>query len=173
MSLNNFDAATSLVESMQISAQYVRITAGQREGTVGMVMDHKSEYYSSHEYRIKVRGRRSFWIKGSELLHLKNWDGGTNYVQRTEVPRYNDLMGRQIDVGHTIYFPRGTEGALCDMIMGTVKKISDKGTIYVKVFMNSQGGELVAETIRVGRPSQAMIIDKGMFDQVLLAKLSM
>jgi hypothetical protein len=81
-------------------------------------------------------------------------------------------MGREIEVGHTILFPRGTEGARVDMVMGTVKKISSKGAIYALLFKNSQGGDLVDGLVRVGKPGSAMIIDKGTVDQVLLAKLS-
>lgn len=172
MSLNNYNSATHLIKSMESGAQYVKVTAGPRAGSVGRVMSVRSKYYSAHDYQLAIKGRRSFWMKGSDLIHLPNHRGGTHYSHNRETPTYNDLMGRTIDVGHTILFPRGTEGARVDMVMGTVRKISDKGAIYAKLFKSGQGNEVADELVRVGKPGSAMIIDKGALDQVVLAKLA-
>jgi len=171
MNLNNYNAAMTLIKGMEDGTQFVRVTAGLREGTVGRVVSVRSKYYSAHDYQIAVTGRRSFWMKGSELEHLEDWKGGTRYSEVTEIPRHHDLMGRTIEIGHTILFPRGTEGARVDMVMGTVHKISDKGAIYAKVFKSVKGENLSA-SIRVGKPNSAMIIDRGTVDQVMLAKLT-
>jgi hypothetical protein len=171
MNLNNYQAAMSLIASMEDGPQFVRVIAGLREGTVGRVMSVRSKYYSAHDYQLAVGTRRGFWIKGSELEHLPNWKGGTHFAEDPETPRFNDLMGRTIEIGHTIIFPRGTEGARVDMVMGTVKKISDKGTIYAKLFKSAQGNT-ATDLVRVGKPASAMILDKGTVDQVMLAKLS-
>jgi len=172
MSLNNYNAATNLIKSMEDGAQYVRVVAGPREGTVGRVMSVRSKYYSAHDYQLAVNGRRSFWMKGSDLEHLSNWRGGTHFSNNPQTPVYNDLLGRRLEVGQTILFPRGTEGARVDMVMGTVKKISDKGAIYAKLFKSGQGNELEDGLVRVGKPGSAFIIDKGAADQVMLAKLA-
>jgi hypothetical protein len=172
MSLNNFNSATYLIKAMEDGAQYVRVVAGPREGTVGRVMSVRSKYYSAHDYQLAVKGRRSFWMKGSDLEHLENWHGGTHYAKNSETPTFNDLMGRRLEVGQTILFPRGTEGARVDMVMGTVRKISDKGAIYAKLFKSGHGNELDDCLVRVGKPGSAMIIDKGTADQVMLAKLA-
>lgn len=173
MSLNNHHSAMALIKAMDTGPQFVRITAGSRKGTVGRVMEVRSKYYSAHDYQLAVRGRRAFWVKGSELEHLGDWKGGTHYANNPATPTYHDLMGRQIEVGHTILFPRGTEGARVDMVMGTVRKISEKGTIYARLFKSGQGNEVSNDLVRVGKPSSAMILDKGTVDQVMLAKLSM
>jgi hypothetical protein len=173
MNLNNYHAATSLIKSMEDGPQFVRIISGVREGTVGRVVSVRSKYYSAHDYQLSVNGRRSFWMKGSELEHLADWKGGTHFVEdRETTPRFNDLMGRTIEIGHTILFPRGTEGARVDMVMGTVKKISDKGAIYAKLFKSAQGNK-AGDLVRVGKPTSAMILDGGTVNQVMLAKLSM
>lgn len=173
MNLNNFHAATTVIESMKEGPQYVRVIAGPREGTVALVMSVHSKYYSAHDYQVSVKGRRSFRMKGSDLEHLPEWGGGTHFAHNDETPTYNDLMGRTIEVGHTILFPRGTEGARVDMVMGTVRKISDKGAIYARLFKSGQGNEIGKKLVRVAKPNSAMILDKGTVDQVLLAKLSM
>lgn len=172
MSLNNFNTATYLIKSMESGPQYVRVTAGPREGTVGRVMSVRSKYFSSHDYQLAVKGRRSFWMKGSDLEHVEDWKGGTHYAVCHDTPSHHDLMGRTIEVGQTILFPRGTEGARVDMVMGTVKKISDKGAIYAKLFKSGQGNEVGSELVRVGKPNSAMIISKDLGDHVMLAKLA-
>jgi len=173
MSLNYYQAAMDLLKAMTDGPQFVRVTAGPREGTVARVMQVNSKYYSAHEFQITVKGKRPFWIKGSMLEHLTDWAGGTHFNEDKTTPSYNDLMGRTIEVGHTILFPRGTEGARVDMVMGTVRKISDKGTIYAKLFKSGQGNnEVEGAVVRVGKPSSAMILDKGTVDQVMLAKLT-
>lgn len=172
MSLNNFNTATSLMKAMEAGAQYVRVTAGPRKGTVGRVMAVKTKYYSAHDYQLAVKGRRSFWMKGSDLEHLEDWKGGTSHSRCDETPTFNDLMGRQIEVGHTLVFSRrASETSGSEMVMGTVRKISDKGAIYAKLFHSSQGG-VDSSLVRVGKPGSAMIIDKGTTDQVMLAKLA-
>lgn len=173
MSLNNFNTATALIKAMESGAQYVRVVAGPREGSVGRVMQVTSKYYSAHEYQISIKGKRAFWVKGSDLEHLPDWRGGTHYARNDETPSYNDLMGRRIEVGHTLVFSRRSgENGSSDMVMGTVKKISDKGAIYTKLFMSSQDGGCSSTLVRVGKPGSAMIIDKGTTDQVMLAKLA-
>lgn len=172
MSLNNFNTATSLIKAMESGAQYVRVTAGPRKGTVGRVMSVKSKYYSAHDYQLAVKGRRSFWMKGSDLEHLEDWKGGTHHARNDETPTFNDLMGREIEVGHTLVFSRrANETSGSEMVMGTVRKISSKGAIYAKLFHSSQGG-VDTSLVRVGKPGSAMIIDKGTTDQVMLAKLA-
>ena len=174
MSLNNYHTAMCLLKAMEDGAQFVRVTAGPREGTVGRVMQVNSKYFSAHEYQIAVKGKRPFWVKGSSLEHLEGWAGGTHFAEDKSTPTYHDLMGRTIEVGHTILFPRGTEGARVDMVMGTVRRISDKGAIYAKLFKSGQGNEEhVGRAVRVGKPNSAMILDKGTVDQVVMAKLSM
>lgn len=172
MSLNNYNSAMFLIKAMEAGAQYVKVVAGPREGTVGRVMSVRSKYYSAHDYQVAVKGRRSFWMKGSDLEHLENWRGGTHYAMNRETPVFNDLMGRRIEVGQTILFPRGTEGARVDMVMGTVRKISDKGAIYAKLFKSGHGNEIDDGLVRVGKPGSAMIIDKGTATQVMMAKLA-
>ena len=172
MSLNDFKTATTLIKAMEDGPQYVRVTAGSRIGTIGRVMMVRTKYYSAHDYQLAVKGRRSFWMKGSDLEHLPNHRSGTHYIVNHETPTYNDLMGRRIEVGQTILFPRGCEGARVDMVMGTVRRISNKGAIYAKLFKSGQGNDLGDGLVRVGKPGSAMIIDKGTTDQVMLAKLA-
>jgi hypothetical protein len=172
MSLNNYQTAMGLLKAMEDGPQYAKVIAGPRAGTIGRVMQVSSKYYSAHEYRLSVKGKRPFWVKGSFLEHLVNWAGGTFFAEDKATPFYNDLMGRRIEIGHTILFPRGTEGARVDMVMGTVKQISEKGTIYAKLFKSGQGNEdVLSALVRVGKPSSAMIIDNGTVNQVMLAKL--
>jgi hypothetical protein len=136
-------------------------------------MQVNSKYFSAHEYQLAVKGKRPFWVKGSNLEHLVDWHGGTHFAEDKTTPAYHDLMGRTIEVGHTILFPRGTDGARVDMVMGTVRKISDKGTIYARLFKSGLGNhEIKNAMVRVGKPSSAMILDKGTVDQVMLAKLA-
>lgn len=172
MSLNNYQTAMSLLKAMEDGPQFVRVTAGPREATVGRVMEVSSKYYSAHEYKIAVKGKRPFWVKGSNLEHLENWRSGTHFAEDKSTPTYHDLMGRTIEINHTILFPRGTEGARVDMVMGTVKKISDSGAIYARLFKSGQGNECSGSLVRVGKPNSAMILDKGTVDQVMLAKLT-
>jgi hypothetical protein len=172
MNLNHFKAASSLIESMKAGPQYVKITAGPRENTIGRVMSVRSKYYSAHDYQLSVAGRRSFWAKGSDLEHLRNHTGGTHYAYNGETPVYNDLMGRRLEVNQTILFPRGTEGARVDMVMGTIQKVSARGAIYARLFKSGQGNDLHEGMVRVGKPGSAMIIDRGTMDTVLLAKLA-
>lgn len=172
MSLNNYHTAMGLLKAMEDGSQFVRVTAGPREGTVGRVIQVNSKYYSAHEYQIAVKGKRPFWVKGSSLEHLENWGGGTHFAEDKTTPAYNDLMGRTICIGQTILFPRGTEGARVDMVMGTVKKISEKGTIYARLFKSGQGNEVLSELVRVGKPNSAMILDNGTVNQVMIAKLT-
>jgi len=171
VSLNNYHAAMGLIKAMEDGSQFVKIIAGTRLGTVGRVLQINSKYYSAHEFQIEVKGKRPFWIKGSHLEHLENWQGGTHFAQDNTTPSYNDLMGRKIEIGHTILFPRGTDGARVDMVMGTVKRISKTGAIYAVLFKSGQGNDVKKTPVRVGKPTSSMIIDKGTVDQVMLAKL--
>lgn len=174
MNLNMHQSAMTLLKAMEEGPQFVRVTAGPRVGTVGRVMQVNSKYYSAHEYQVAVKGKRPFWVKGSHLEHLANWRGGTHFAEDKTTPTYNDLMGRTIEVGHTILFPRGTDGARVDMVMGTVRRISNKGAIYARLFKSGQGNDdIKGALVRVGKPTSAMILDKGTVDQVMLAKLSM
>lgn len=173
MCLNHFNTATTLIEMMKDGPQYVRVTAGPRIGTIGRVLEVKSKYFSSHDYRLSVQGRKSFWVKGGILDHLKGYQGSTVYQIDRSVPQHHDLMGRVIEMGHTVLFPRSTEGAKVDMVLGTVKRISPKGTIYAKLFHNSQGSsQLASDLVRIGKPSSSLVIDTGTVDKVILAKLS-
>lgn len=173
MSLNHFNAATTLIEMMKDGPQFVEVILGPKIGTIGQVTEVRSKYYSAHDYRIAVKGHKAFWIKGHSLKHLQGYRGPTRYLIDRSIPRHFDIMGRKIEIGHTVLFPRITDGAKVDMVMGTVKRISEKGTIYAKLFHNSQGQEyLTSDLVRIGKPCRAMIIDNGTVDQVLLAKLS-
>ena len=172
MPLNDYNAATSLIKAMEDGAQYVRIVAGPRAGSVGRVLSVRSKYYSLHEYNLHIQGRRNFWMKGSELTHLKSWSGGTHLLVNKETPVFNDLMGRPIEVGHVVFFPRSIEGARMDQVIGTVKKIGDKGSIYVKLFKSATDGHDMDGLVRIGKPSSAVVIDKNTVNMVLLAKMT-
>lgn len=173
MCLNHFNTATTLIEMMKDGPQFVKVTVGPKSGTIGQVLEVRSKYFSSHDYRLSVQGRKSFWVKGGYLDHIRGYQGPTIYCVDHSIPRHHDLMGRMIDVGHTVLFPRSTEGAKVDMVMGTVKRISPKGTIYAKLFHNSQGpAHLESGLVRIGKPSSALVIDTGTVDKVVLAKLS-
>lgn len=170
MSLNHYNAATGLIAEMENGPQYVRVTAGSKLGSVGRVMEVRSKYYSVHDYRLQVGEKRSFWMKGGDLEHLPDWKGGTRLEINNNTPIHNDLMGNQIEVGSVLLFARGNEGTKADMSMGTVRKISPKGAIWVKLFKNSQG-DMPSALVRVAKPNSAMILSKHTMDQVLLAKL--
>lgn len=173
MSLDSYNSASFIREGMEHTSVFVRVTAGPKAGTVARVSDIRQKYFSAHDYHLAVKGRRRFWMKGADLEYLPNHDGSTIYIQDFETPEHNDLMGRRIDVGHVLLFPRSIiAGAKVEMVLGTVSKISAKGAIYAKLFKGSQGGEIASNAlVRVGKPSSAMIFDKNTQDQIMLAKL--
>lgn len=172
MSLNDYNSASQLITAMNDNPQFVRVIAGEREGTVGRVEEVRAKYYSVYDYKILVKDRRSFWINGSNLEHLEGFEGNTCWIVNRETPVYNDLTGRRIELGHTLLFPRAMEGGRIETVIGTVQKISPKGTIYAKIFMNSQMNQAYNQTVRVGKPSSTVILDNNTINQVMLAKLS-
>jgi hypothetical protein len=171
MSLNQYKNASQLIEAMEGGSQYVRVSAGNKRDSVGRVVEVRSRYYSAHDYLLDFgKGNRKCWFKGSEVEYLEGYQGHPRLCKNDEQPVHNDLMGRPIEVGVTILFPRSGDAGM-DMVMGTVRKISDKGAIYAKLF-KSGDGDLPNKLVRVGKPNSAMIMANDTMNQVLMAKLA-
>lgn len=171
MNLQHYDTATSLKASVVELEVFARITGGTRQGSVGKIIDVKSPFFSQHFYRIDITGKRPFWVDGSDLEVLMNYQGETQYVKVEETPTYQDMLGRDISVGNTVSFPRLITGGSVEMIMGTVRRISKGGALYVKPFMISGKQDCDAGEVRIGTPSRAMILDRDTVDEILMAKL--
>lgn len=167
--LSHYNNASMFQDSMKRGPQYVRVVNGPKSGSIGKVVAVRCKFYSSHDYQLAVKGRRSFWVKGADLEHIPNHDGSTKYVHDHTTPEHTDMLGRTIEVGHTLLFPRTTDGTI-EMVMATVRYISKKGAVYARPFKGTSVEMPVL--VRVGKPSIAMIIDKSTLDRVVMAKLS-
>lgn len=171
--LNNYEMATSLKEEVATSNTFARIVSGRRAGTVGRITDVRTLYFSDHEYRIRVQGRKQFWVKGSQLQLEFDHDGSTSFVEdTTTIPQYSDLQGRELRRGQTVVYPHFDVDAGVQMVMGTICKVSDSGTLYMKPF--NINGELGGDSklIRLNVPRRAMIVDRQTVDVTMMAKLS-
>lgn len=172
MDLQHYNTATSIKEEITTGKVYARVTSGTRAGSVGQIVDVRSPYYSQHFYRIAIKGKRPFWLNAEKLELLQDWQGETSYNKITETPAYKDMLGRVIEVGQTVTFPRLITSGSVEMVMGTVKRISESGALYVKAFLKSDNEDCDNREIRIGTPNRAMIVDRNTVDQVLLAKMS-
>ena len=166
INLSQYNHAMAFKEEMAKGPQYVEIIKGERKGTIGWVTDIKCRFHSSHLYQISAGGKRLFWIDGEYLKHLK---GQTTYVKVDLGIEVFDLLQRKISVGDVIMFPRSM-GNKVEMVIGTVKAISKKGAVYTRPFTSSSVD--MPSTVRVGKPSVAMIMDRTTIDRVVMAKLS-
>lgn len=172
MDLQHYDTATSIKEDVANGTFYVRVTSGNRQGSVARIIDVRSPYYSQHFYRLEIKGRKAFWINADKLEFIANHDGETHYNKVTETPTHNDMLGREIQVGQTVSFPRMITSGSVEMIMGTVKRISASGSVYVKAFLKSDNEECSNAEVRIGTPNRAMILDRSTVDSIMLAKMS-
>lgn len=172
MDLQHYDTANSIKEEGANGTFFARVTKGNRTGSVGRIIDVKSPYYSQHFYRLEIKGRRPFWLNAEKLEFLPNYDGDTIYNKITETPTHNDMLGREIQVGQTVSFPRMITSGSVEMIMGTVRRISESGAVYVKAFLKSDNEECSKGDIRIGTPNRAMILDRNTVDSIMLAKMS-
>lgn len=172
MDLQTYTTAASIKEQTSTSVVYARVIKGRRQGTVGRIIDVRSPYYSQHFYRLSVTGKRPFWVKDEVLELLTDWQGETQYCfDRDSVPTHKDMMGRDITLGSVLVFPRLITSGSVEMIMGTVRRISDSGTIYVAPFRNSDRDSPEKE-VSVGKPHRSTIIDKDTINQIMLTKMS-
>ncbi len=168
--MNQYEIAKFVTENMAVSPQFARISMGQRAGTVGRIVEVRSKYYSEHEYRLAVKGRRRFWVKGDDLQLLEDHQEGTQYMEDQTTPVFTDTMGRELVLDQTVIFPRSADGAL-EMVMGTIKKISTKGALYVRPFKIGQKMNVPKDLIRLACPNRALILDKSTVTEVMLTKL--
>ena len=172
MDLQHYSTAASIKDEAVKTQMFARVVSGNKRDTVGRIIDVRSPYFSQHFYRLEAQGKRPFWVNGEKLELLQNWKGDTHYNRVTERPVFHDMLGREITVGQTVNFPRMITSGSVEMIMGTVKRISEGGAIYVKPFMISDQEDIESREVRLASPARALIIDRGTVDQVLLAKMS-
>ena len=172
MDLQHYDTATSIKEDVANGTFFARVTKGNRAGSLGRIIDVKSPYFSQHFYRLEIKGRRAFWLNADKLEFVANHTGETVYNKVDETPCHNDMLGREIQVGQTVSFPRMITSGSVEMIMGTVRRISASGSVYVKAFLKSDNEECGSQDIRIGTPNRAMILDRSTVDSIMLAKMS-
>ena len=172
MDLQHYDNATSIKEDVANGTFFARVTKGNRAGSVARIIDVKSPFYSQHFYRLEIKGHRPFWLNADKLEFVENHTGETHYNKVTETPTHTDMLGREIQVGQTVSFPRMITSGSVEMIMGTVRRISETGSVYVKAFLKSDNEEYGQTDIRIGTPNRAMILDRSTVDSIMLAKMS-
>lgn len=170
--MNSYETAKFVTANMAVAPQFARIAEGSRAGTVGRIVDVRSKYWSEQEYRLSVKGRRRFWVKGIHLELLKDHTEGTSFMEDKTTPIYTDTLGRELSLDQTVIFPRSADGALVEMVMGTIKRISDKGALYVRPFKIGKKTVVSSDLIRLACPDRAIIIDKMTATEVMMAKLS-
>lgn len=172
--LSHYNAAAFLTDGMKTGPQFVRVIRGARSGTVGKIVEINAKYYSAHEYRIAVKGHRSFWMKGADLEYVADHAGETTWINDPDYQvHHDDMLGRRISEGCTLAFHRQADGNGTEMVLGTVKKISKCGAVYVKPFKTARSEEVPQGLIKVGVPRSSMVVARDTVDAVLLAKLSM
>lgn len=170
--MNRYETAKFVTANMAVAPQFARVASGARAGTVGRIVEVRSKYWSEQEYRLAVKGRRRFWVKGETLELLEGHIEGTCYIEDKSTPIYKDTLGRELSLDQTVIFPRSADGALVEMVMGTIKKISDKGALYVRPFKIGDKTVTSSDLIRLACPNRALIIDKMTATEVMLAKLA-
>jgi hypothetical protein len=172
MSLNSYNTASFVREGMANSEVYARVISGPRAGTVARIVDIRQKYYSAHDYRLSVKGRRRFWVSGGDLERVSNPTGETVYVRDNTAPTHEDMMGRTIAVGQVLLFARKPSSTgKVEMVIGTVHSVSDTGVVYVRIFKGSKGDTASGSLVRVAKPVESMIMDRNTPDQVMLSKL--
>ena len=169
--MNRYETAKFVTEKLANQPMFARIATGARSGTVGQVIGVRSKFYSDHEYQLQVDGRRGFWVKGDHVEFTDTCEG-TVFVEDKTTPTFQDTLGRDLALDQTIIFPRtGTEGSAVEMVMGTIKRISAKGVLYVRAFKTGNQATSSSELIRVACPDRALILDKMTVTEVMLAKM--
>jgi hypothetical protein len=171
--LSQYNAAAFLTGNMKVGPQYVRVTRGPRAGTIGMVTEIRAKYFSEHHYQIACKGRKRFWVKGQDLAHVADHHGETNYIHDADYKvTHTDMMGKELQTGQVIMFHRSMEGCgQVELVLGTIKKIQNNGTIYAKLFKAARSEELPNSLVKVGVPASTMVMDKGVMNDVLIAKM--
>jgi hypothetical protein len=168
--MNQYQTAKFVTERFENEAMYARVAGGAREGTVGRIVGVRSKYYSEPEYRLIVSGRRAFWVKGTQVEMTQ--DNTTRFIENKLTPKYQDTLGRDLELDQTIIFPRmGSNGEAVVMVIGTIKRISDKGALYVRAFKVGNKLGVVDELMRVACPDRALILDKATLTELMLSKM--
>lgn len=171
--LSQYNAAAFLTDNMKVGPQFVRVTRGPRAGTIGMVTEIRAKYFSEHEYQIACKGRKRFWVKGKDLIHVADHSGETQFVQNANYEvKHNDMMGKELQVGQVIMFHRTLEGCgQVELVLGTIKRLQKSGTVYARLFKAARSGELPRNLVKVGVPASTLVMDKGVMNDVLIAKM--
>lgn len=173
--LSHFNAAAFLTDNMKVGPQYVRVNKGPRAGTIGMVTEIRAKYFSEHEYQLACKGRKRFWVKGKDLSHVADHNGETHFIHNTEYEViHTDMMGKQLTEGQVVMFHRTMEGCgQVEMVLGTIKKVQKNGIVYAKLFKAARSTELPRGLVKIGVPASTMVMDKGVMNDVLIAKMQM
>ncbi len=174
MSLNQYEIAISVKDNLSLQNHYAKVVEGIRTGTIGKIINVRTKYYSDHEFQLAIEGRnRTFWISGNHLELLQNFTGMTNYSLSPPVQeKFVDSLGRIIELGHTITFPRMVSGGSIEIVFGTIRKVGPAGTLYAKLFMVNGKINCESKIVRVAIPDRATILDKDTAQHVMVAKLS-
>ena len=171
MTLNAFENATALIQAMEHGPQYARVISGNRIGSIGRVMQVRTKYYSVHDYQLHIQGRRKFWIKGNEITHLQHYSGETTYCYQQQSVNQKDLLGRELEIGQSVLFSKTIDSKQTQVI-GTIRRITDAGAVYVTIFHSGSNDHNSSKEIRLGKPQNSVIIDKNTVDMTLLVKMA-
>lgn len=172
--LSQYAAAAFMTDSMKVGPQYVRVTRGPRAGTVAMVTEVRSKYFSEHEYQLACKGKRRFWAKGKDLAHVSGHDGRTHFVRDEDYTvTHTDMMGKTLEIGQVIMFHRTVEGCgQVELVLGTIKRVEKNGTLYAKLFKAARSSELPDSLVKVGVPASTMVMTKDVMNDILMAKMT-
>lgn len=171
--LGTYEGASKVRKRIKHQDVYVRVIGGPKVGMIAKVKEVKHHNYSRSDFLLHVDGIRAFTVNGKHLVELVDYVGPTSSVVEKEKPKeYFDFFNRKIKQGDVIYFARsGKSRGGIEMVMGTVKTLDNKG-LWASVFQVNEQRLSSTDLIRVSKPERSLIIDAGITNYALIAKIS-
>ncbi len=153
--------------STRLIGMYARILDGVRKDSIGLIVDVRDKF-GECDLQIHIPTKRKFWMPKSQLEILIDHKGGCHLVTHFIKKEVKDIVGRPVEPGKTVCFPRVVKNSL-DLVIGVVSEITDNGIVYIEPRITS-GTFPNKDKVRIGKPESLIVIDDGV--NVVLSKIN-
>lgn len=172
--LNSLEEANKLKKRFaQGDTLVVMVTTGKLTGTVARVVEIKQKHFDRHDYWLEVEGQRRRWWQKGDTIELVDAHTATVYNEDASfVAAYKDHMNQLIEEGMVICFSRASKvNCGIEMVTATVKRVAQSG-VWVLPFKVNNDVQIADEEVCVRKPELAIVVNKALFSNVLMTKLS-
>jgi len=173
---------------------YCQIMDERRRGSVGRISEitfdfrpagTMNSYYRSNLDYLGINGIKVTWDGRSnkcspyadEVEYLANWSGGTQWQWHKGEPKEKpekvvayDSLGQEIEVGQFVCFVHRRYGNI-SMKFGSVTRMTDKGTVFVKS-LKLRDGERGGEELKALSANDLLIVNDKLMGRLMMARLS-